>query len=135
LHDQRLLAFERWWSLRFLLLTIHRGNTDGTARQKIFLKREDYEAFIRILSEGLEKYPVELFAFTLMPNHWHLVLRPSQDGQMGKLLRWITATHSLRYHGHYRTRGESIFISLVSEFSCSRRFAFLFWFSVKWTVG
>lgn len=28
---------------------INRGN----ARQEIFLKREDYEAFIRILSEGL----------------------------------------------------------------------------------
>jgi putative transposase len=81
---------------------INRGN----ARQKIFLKHEDYEAFIGILSEGLEKYPVELFAFTLMPNHWHLVLRPSKDGQMGKLLRWITATHSLRYHAHYQTRGE-----------------------------
>jgi len=25
---------------------------------------------------------------------------------MGKLLRWVTATHSLRYHAHYHTRGE-----------------------------
>lgn len=25
---------------------------------------------------------------------------------MGRLLRWVTATHSLRYHGHYQTRGE-----------------------------
>lgn len=78
----------------------------GSARQKNFLKQEDCDAFIRVLAEGLEKYPVELFSFTLMPNHWHLVVRPQQDGQMGRLLRWVTATHSLRYHGHYRTRGE-----------------------------
>ncbi|TWT98671.1 transposase [Stieleria varia] len=81
---------------------INRGN----ARQKIFLKQDDYDAFIRVLAEGLEKYPVELFSFTLMPNRWHLVLRPQQKGQMGRLLCWVTATHSLRYHGHYRTRGE-----------------------------
>lgn len=81
---------------------INRGN----ARQKIFLKHEDYEAFMRVLSEGLERYPVELFSFTLMPNHWHLVVRPKEDGQMGRFLRWVTATHSLRYHGHYHTRGE-----------------------------
>jgi putative transposase len=85
---------------------IYHAINRGNARQKIFLKQEDYDVFIRVLAEGLEKYPVELFSFTLMPNHWHLVVRPQQDGQMGRLLRWVTATHSLRYHGHYRTRGE-----------------------------
>ncbi len=41
-----------------------------------------------------------------MPNHWHLVLRPQKDGQMERMLRWVTATHSLRYHAYYHTRGE-----------------------------
>ena len=36
----------------------------GNARQTIFHKPEDYEAFLRVLGEGLERYPVELFAFT-----------------------------------------------------------------------
>jgi len=31
---------------------------------------------------------------------------PQQDGQMGRLPRWVTAPRSLRYHGHYHTRGE-----------------------------
>ena len=77
----------------------------GNQRQEIFHKPEDYEAFIRVLAEGLQKYPLELFSFTLMPNHWHLVLRPAKDGQMGRLLRWVTATHTLRYRGHYHNRG------------------------------
>ena len=47
-----------------------------SARQKIFKKGEDFDAFIQVLHDGLEKYPVELHSFTLMPNHWHLVLRP-----------------------------------------------------------
>ena len=59
----------------------------GTARQPIFLKHEDFEAFIRVLSEGLAKYLAELFSFSLMPNDLHLVLRPQKDGQMDKLLR------------------------------------------------
>ena len=77
----------------------------GNQKQKIFHKAEDYEAFIRVLAEGLQKYPAQLFAFTLMPNHWHFVLRPNEDGQMGHLLRWVTATHTLRYRGHYDNRG------------------------------
>ncbi len=51
----------------------------GNDRKTIFKKPEDYDAFIRILDEGLLKYPVELFSFCLMPNHWHLVLRPKKD--------------------------------------------------------
>jgi len=85
---------------------IYHALNRGNRRQTIFHKDEDYEAFIRVLAEGLAKYAVEIFAFTLMPNHWHLVLRPTKNGQMGALLRWVTATHTLRYHAHYHTRGE-----------------------------
>ena len=84
---------------------IYHALNRGNRRMRIFEKEADYEAFIRVLHEGLAKYSVELFAFTLMPNHWHLVLRPGKDGEMGKLLRWVTATHTLRYHAHYHTRG------------------------------
>ena len=85
---------------------IYHALNRGNARQAIFHKDEDYQAFLRVLGEGLQRYPVELFSFTLMPNHWHLVLRPAEDGMMGRLLRWVTATHTLRYHVHYQTSGE-----------------------------
>ena len=77
----------------------------GNSRAAIFHKEADYEAFERILSEGLARYPVQLFCYQLMPNHWHLVLRPSQDGEMSRFLRWVTATHTMRYHAHYHTSG------------------------------
>jgi putative transposase len=81
---------------------LNRGNN----RQTIFWKDEDYSAFERILSEGLNRYDVSLYAFQLMPNHWHLVLRPHNQGEMSRFLRWVTATHTMRYHAHYQTSGE-----------------------------
>ena len=78
----------------------------GNARRAIFRKDADYEAFERILAAGIERYRVSLFAYVLMPNHWHLVLRPHADGQMSALLRWVTATHTMRYHAHYHTSGQ-----------------------------
>jgi putative transposase len=78
----------------------------GNARAAIFRKDDDYGAFERILSEGLDRYDVALFDYQLMPNHWHLVLRPQQDGEMSGFLRWITATHTMRYHAHYHTSGQ-----------------------------
>ena len=85
---------------------IYHALNRGNGRQTIFHKDEDYEAFVRVLGEGLDRYPVELFSWTLMPNHWHMVLRPSEDGLMGRMLRWVTATHTQRYHAHYQTSGE-----------------------------
>jgi putative transposase len=85
---------------------IYHALNRGNARQTIFHKHEDYEAFLRVLGEGLEQYPVELFSFTLMPNHWHMVLRVGEDGAMGRLLRWVTATHTQRYHAHYHSSGQ-----------------------------
>ncbi len=86
--------------------SIYQALNRGNGRQTTFHKDADDEAFLRVLSEGLERYPVELFTFTLMPNHWHMVLRPSEDGLMGLMLRWVTATHTQRYHVHDHTVGE-----------------------------
>jgi putative transposase len=74
-------------------------------RATIFHKDADFEAFERILYEGLQIYQVELFAFQLMPNHYHLVLRPLVDGEMSRFMGWIGGTHTMRYHTHYHTSG------------------------------
>ena len=66
----------------------------GNSRAEIFHKEADFEAFERILGEGLQLYAVQLFSYQLMPNHWHLVLRPNRDGAMSQFLRCITATHT-----------------------------------------
>ncbi|TWT66606.1 transposase [Allorhodopirellula solitaria] len=84
---------------------IYHALNRGNDRREIFHKPEDYLAFQRTLQQGLEKYPVDLLAYCLMPNHWHLVVRPRQDGRMGKLLGWVSATHTSRYNAHNQRVG------------------------------
>ena len=74
-------------------------------RATIFPKDADYLAFERILAEALSIYPVQLYAYCLMPNHYHLVLRPTEDGAMGRFMKWVGGTHTMRYHAHYHTGG------------------------------
>lgn len=78
----------------------------GNGRMRLFHKAGDYAAFERVLAEGLERYPVELFTYCLMPNHWHLVVRPNADEALGRLMGWVGVTHVRRHHEHYHTRGE-----------------------------
>ena len=51
----------------------------GNAPRELFHKPDDYQTFLRTLHQGLEKYPVDLLAFCLLPNHWHLVVRPQRE--------------------------------------------------------
>ena len=84
---------------------IYHALNRGNGRMTLFHKDGDYEAFERVLSEGLEKYAVDLIAYQWMPNHWHMVLSPREDGAMSRLMYWVTMTHTARHHAHYRCAG------------------------------
>ncbi len=73
----------------------------GNRRMRIFDKPGDYEAFLGCLVEGLRRYRVDLLAWCIMPNHWHLVVRPRGARQLQEFMRWITVTHVRRHHAHH----------------------------------
>ncbi len=77
----------------------------GAGRAHIFHKDADYAAFERIMSEGSQRLPMRICAYCLMPNHWHMILWPLSDGDLSRWLRWVTNTHTQRYHAHYHTSG------------------------------
>lgn len=77
----------------------------AVARSQIFKKDGDYEAFERVLGLALERCPLRLLAYCLMPTHWHLVLWPREDGQLTAFARWLTHTHTMRWHAHHLTSG------------------------------
>ena len=84
---------------------IYHALNRGNARQPIFLKDDDFEAFERVVAEGQDKYAVDLIAYQWMDNHWHMVLSPHENGAMSAFLCWVTMTHTQRYHAHYHTTG------------------------------
>jgi REP-associated tyrosine transposase len=73
----------------------------GNRRRPIFRKPQDDLAFIECLAQASERYRVELLARCLMPNPWHLVLRPRGERQLQEFMRWLTVTHVRRHQGHH----------------------------------
>lgn len=74
-------------------------------RLPLFEKRADYAAFEKILEEAHAQTRIRIAAYCLMPNHWHLLLWPREDGELSEVLRWITVTHTQRWHAHRQTSG------------------------------
>jgi putative transposase len=77
----------------------------AVARRLLFEKDGDYAAFERVLAEAMAKHPTRLLAYCLMPNHWHMVLWPRTDEELTEFLRWLTNTHTMRWHVHHETTG------------------------------
>ena len=85
----------------FIYHVLNRAN----ARMTIFESDEDYAAFERILSEAVERFEMRLLSYCLMPNHWHLVVHPDEDGQLSRFTGWLTLTHTQRWHAHRQSTG------------------------------
>jgi putative transposase len=78
----------------------------ANGRATIFHKPADYEAFEQVLIKALDRSDLQLYAYCLMPNHWHLVVSPNKDGEMGRFGQWLCLTHTQRHHAHYQTAGD-----------------------------
>ena len=55
------------------------------------------------MAEASVRLPMRVVAYGLMPNHFHLVIRPHADGDLGRWMHWLSTAHVrryLRYSGH-----------------------------------
>jgi putative transposase len=77
----------------------------AVARERIFRTAKDYEAFEKVLGEAKARLPMRLVAWCVMPNHWHLVLWPRVDGDLSEFMRWLSVTHTQRWHAAHHTSG------------------------------
>ena len=102
----------------------------ANARVQIFDNDKDYKLFENILEEGKKRLDMRILSYIIMPNHWHLILHPKNNGDLSKFMGWITNTHTRRWHtiketigqghlyqGRYKSficQGDDHFLALVS---------------------
>jgi putative transposase len=75
-------------------------------RATIFESEGDYFSFERLLREATTRADVAVFAYCLMPNHWHLVASPRSDGALSRFMHWLTTTHARRWQLAHGTSGD-----------------------------
>ena len=73
---------------------INRGNR----RMRIFGCDGDCRAFLQAMNDALKIVPMRILGWCLMPNHWHLVLWPNEDGDLLRFVGWLSNTHVRRYN-------------------------------------
>ena len=80
---------------------LNRANGGAT----IFETSDDYHAFEQVLLEARDRRHMRILAYCVMPNHWHMVLWPHQDGDLSDFLGWLTTTHIRRWRAFRKCDG------------------------------
>jgi len=82
--------------------TYHHLYNRGVNKQSIFFDKNDYEYFIKKMIENKIKYQIEIIAFCLMPNHFHIFIHQTTKNGLGSkfisdLINSYTKTINKKY--------------------------------------
>ena len=80
----------------------------GVGRMTLFEDGDDYAAFERCLRLPQEHVSLELFCSCVMPNHWHLMVRPAADDDLGTFMQRLSPTSAAGRITPSPTMGEPV---------------------------
>jgi putative transposase len=77
----------------------------AVGRAKLFERPEDYAAFLRAVDYANAVTATRVLSYCVMPNHWHFVIWPEEDGELSTFMRILTVTHTQRWHAMRKSAG------------------------------
>lgn len=77
----------------------------GNDRRTVFRSDGDYALFLSLADRAARMHATHLFAYCLMPNHFHFVVRTAVDGALGRWMHWLLTMYAQWHHKQYETVG------------------------------
>lgn len=79
----------------------------GHDRQALFTDRRDYTHFLELLEEMHERFRVRVYAYCLMRNHHHLLVK-TPEGNISRSIQWLNGSYGIWYNRRH-DRGGHLF--------------------------
>ena len=106
----------RAWRIEYeraLYHTLSRGNEQGD----IFYDDTDRWWFLNTIGDLSERFAVDIFAYVLMDNHYHLLLK-TRRANLSKAMQWFGTTYTRRFNNRHNRSGhlfQGRFKSIIIE--------------------
>ena len=76
----------------------------GNRRADIFKDEEDYQVYLIILQQTMDKYPYILYSYCLMTNHIHMQIE-TKDVEIWHIMRYINLLYTKYFNNKYNFIG------------------------------
>jgi REP element-mobilizing transposase RayT len=76
----------------------------GNNQQDIFFVDADRRSFLKCLGQMSQRFDVDIFAYVLMDNHYHLLLRTNR-ANLSKCMQWLGTTYTTRFNLRHARNG------------------------------
>ena len=89
----------------------------GNERKAIYRDDRDRSHFLELLSEMVERYGVQLHAYVLMDNHYHLLLQ-TPEANLSRAVQWLNVSYGVWFNRRHHRAGhlfQGRFKALVVE--------------------
>jgi len=93
----------RQWRIEYpgaLYHVLSRGNE----RRDIFFDDRDRHLFLKTLGEMSDRFEVEIFAYALMPNHYHLLIQTHRPN-LSRSMQWFGVSYTNRLNARHNRSG------------------------------
>jgi REP element-mobilizing transposase RayT len=78
----------------------------GVERREIFLDQHDYRRFKLQLEQALQAEPaISLWAFCLMPNHFHLLVHQADEQRLGLFMQRLITAYVMYFNKRHKRVG------------------------------
>ncbi len=86
----------RPWRIQYPNAVYH-VTARGNNRQTVFEDDHDRHDFLALLGRAAERFQLQVFAFCLMDNHYHLFLR-TPEPNLAQAMHWLNVAYSVRHN-------------------------------------
>ena len=73
----------------------------GNNREKIFLDDDDFQRYRTLLRKYRAKLDFKLYAYSLMPNHVHLLIETTKTASISKIMHAINTSYAMYFNAKY----------------------------------
>ena len=79
--------------------------SNGANEQNLFNDERDYRTYMELLNKSKEENNFKLFAFTLLPNHLHLLIELKAGANISEIMQNLNTLYTKYYNSRYKRKG------------------------------